>query len=52
MQQMRSILTMLGIVIGVGAVIAVIGIGRDAAAKAQERWRQWSQTCCSPVPAR
>jgi putative ABC transport system permease protein len=35
--KMRSILTMLGMVIGVGAVIAVIGIGQGAAAKAQEQ---------------
>ena len=33
--KMRSILTMLGMIIGVGAVIAVIGIGQGAAAKAQ-----------------
>jgi len=35
--KMRSILTMLGMVIGVGAVIAVIGIGQGAATKAQEQ---------------
>jgi putative ABC transport system permease protein len=35
--KMRSILTMLGMIIGVGAVIAVIGIGQGAAAKAQEQ---------------
>jgi putative ABC transport system permease protein len=35
--KMRSILTMLGMIIGVGAVIAVIGIGKGAAAKAQEQ---------------
>ena len=35
--KMRSSLTMLGMIIGVGAVIAVIGIGRGAAAKAQEQ---------------
>jgi putative ABC transport system permease protein len=34
--KMRSGLTMLGMIIGVGAVIAVIGIGQGAAAKAQE----------------
>jgi putative ABC transport system permease protein len=34
--KMRSSLTMLGLVIGVGAVIAVIGIGEGAATKAQE----------------
>jgi putative ABC transport system permease protein len=35
--KMRSLLTMLGMIIGVGAVIAVIGIGKGAAAKAQEQ---------------
>jgi putative ABC transport system permease protein len=35
--KMRSSLTMLGMVIGVGAVIAVIGIGQGAATKAQEQ---------------
>src|SRR3974390_181302 len=33
----RPLLTMLGMIIGVGAVIAVIGIGQGAAAKAQEQ---------------
>ena len=35
--KMRSSLTMLGLIIGVGAVIAVIGIGQGAATKAQEQ---------------
>ena len=35
--KMRSSLTMLGLIIGVGAVIAVIGIGEGAATKAQEQ---------------
>jgi putative ABC transport system permease protein len=35
--KMRSTLTMLGMIIGVGAVIAVIGIGQGAATKAQEQ---------------
>jgi putative ABC transport system permease protein len=35
--KLRSALTMLGIIIGVGAVIAVVGIGQGAAAKAQEQ---------------
>ena len=35
--KMRSTLTMLGMIIGVGAVIAVVGIGQGAAAKAQEQ---------------
>jgi putative ABC transport system permease protein len=35
--KLRSALTMLGIIIGVGAVIAVVGIGQGAATKAQEQ---------------
>src|SRR5262252_5132182 len=35
--KMRSTLTMLGMIIGVGAVIAMIAIGQGAAAKAQEQ---------------
>jgi putative ABC transport system permease protein len=35
--KLRSALTMLGIIIGVGAVIAVVGIGQGAASKAQEQ---------------
>ena len=35
--KMRSGLTMLGLIIGVGAVIAVVGIGEGAATKAQEQ---------------
>ncbi len=35
--KMRSVLTMLGMIIGVGAVIAMIAIGQGAAAKAQEQ---------------
>ena len=31
----RSALTMLGMIIGVGAVIAMVGIGQGAAARAQ-----------------
>ncbi len=35
--KMRSLLTMLGIIIGVSAVIAVVGIGQGGAQKAQEQ---------------
>ncbi len=35
--KMRSVLTMLGIIIGVSAVIAVVGIGQGGAQKAQEQ---------------
>jgi putative ABC transport system permease protein len=34
---MRTALTMLGMIIGVGAVIAMVGIGQGASAKAQEQ---------------
>jgi hypothetical protein len=50
--KMRSTLTMLGLIIGVGAVIAVIGIGEGAATKAQEQLAALAPTCYSwaPVP--
>ena len=35
--KMRSILTMLGIIIGVGAVIAMVGIGQGASASIQAK---------------
>jgi putative ABC transport system permease protein len=35
--KMRSILTMLGIIIGVGAVIAMVGVGQGASQKVQEQ---------------
>src|SRR5437868_13270872 len=35
--KMRSILTMLGIIIGVGAVIAMVGLGQGAQKAVQER---------------
>jgi putative ABC transport system permease protein len=35
--KLRSLLTMLGIVIGVGAVIAMIGLGNGAQASVQPR---------------
>ena len=35
--KMRSILTMLGIIIGVGAVIAMVGVGQGAQAAVQDR---------------
>lgn len=38
--KMRSILTMLGIIIGVGAVIAVVGIGQGASASIQSQIAQ------------
>src|ERR1700757_2452066 len=35
--KMRSVLTMLGIIIGVGAVIAMVGVGQGAQQKVQEK---------------
>src|SRR5436190_19006849 len=35
--KMRSILTMLGIIIGVGAVIAMVGVGQGAQKKVQDQ---------------
>src|SRR5512142_1799534 len=35
--KMRSILTMLGIIIGVGAVIAMVGVGQGASQKVQDQ---------------
>src|SRR5258707_10096805 len=35
--KMRSVLTMLGIIIGVGAVIAVVALGRGAKAQVEAR---------------
>src|SRR5438477_2444831 len=35
--KMRSILTMLGIIIGVGAVIAMVGVGQGAQQKVQDQ---------------
>ena len=35
--KMRSVLTMLGIIIGVGAVIAMVGVGQGAQQKVQDQ---------------
>src|SRR5512141_3378176 len=35
--KMRSVLTMLGIIIGVGAVIAMVGVGQGAQQQVQDR---------------
>ena len=39
--KMRSALTMLGIIIGVGAVIAMIAIGTGASRRSQSRSQAW-----------
>ena len=48
--KMRSALTMLGIIIGVGAVIAMVGIGQGASASMQAQIAS-SATTCSIVSA-
>jgi ABC-type antimicrobial peptide transport system, permease component len=49
--KMRSVLTMLGIIIGVGAVIAMVGVGQGAQKAVQARLHRWARTCCSCRPA-
>ena len=43
--KMRSFLTTLGIIIGVGAVIAMVAIGEGAKARSRSRSRRWARTC-------
>ena len=43
--KMRSILTMLGIIIGVAAVIAMVGIGQGASASIRRRSLTSETTC-------
>ncbi len=49
--KMRAILTMLGIIIGVSAVIAMVSIGQGAQASVQARSRVSAQTYSSLAPA-
>ena len=44
--KMRTVLTMLGIVIGVGAVIAMVGIGQGADQTMQDQIANLGSTCC------
>ena len=41
----RSILTTLGIIIGVAAVIAIVALGEGASASVASRWPAWAPTC-------
>ena len=50
--KLRSGLTMLGIIIGVGAVIALMSIGRGAQASILAPSRPTARTCCTSRPAR
>lgn len=43
--KMRSLLTMLGIVIGVGAVIATVGWARGRNSRCKTRLHPWEPTC-------
>ena len=50
---LRSFLTMLGIVIGVGAVIAMVTLGKGATpGRSSRRSPPWAATCSSSCPAR
>lgn len=42
--KMRSMLTSLGIIIGVSAVIIMLAIGTGAQEKVQKIWNQWEVT--------
>ena len=50
--KLRSFLTALGIIIGVGAVIAMVAIGDGAKAWSSSRSRRWDRTCSSSCRAR
>ena len=48
---MRSVLTMLGVIIGVAAVIIMVAVGAGAEAGVAERMRSLGPTCSSLCPA-
>ena len=51
---LRSFLTMLGIIIGVAAVIAMVAVGRGATERVQEQMKGLARTSCwfCPVACR
>ncbi len=49
--KLRSALTMLGIIIGVAAVIAMVGVGAGAQASVTERIESLGTNLSSPRPA-
>jgi len=50
--KLRSFLTMLGIIIGVGAVITMVALGSGAQKSVQRGSRRSDQRCCRFTPAR
>lgn len=42
--KMRSMLTSLGIIIGVSAVIIMLAVGTGASEKVKKIWNQWAAT--------
>ena len=48
----RAMLTTLGVVIGVGSVIAMLGIGSGAQRASPSSWPAWAATTWWCVPAR
>ena len=50
--KLRSALTMLGVFIGVAALIAMVAVGQGANAAVRRRSRAWARTCWSCCPAR
>jgi putative ABC transport system permease protein len=48
--KMRTILTMLGMIIGVGAVIAMVALGQGAAKKMREQWESMGTNLVSVRP--
>ncbi len=43
--KMRSFLTMLGVIIGVGAVVSITAIGAGARARVEPPSSRWAATC-------
>jgi putative ABC transport system permease protein len=49
--KLRTALTMLGIIIGVAAVIAMVGIGNGATSQVENQIAAWGRTWSSSFPA-
>jgi hypothetical protein len=50
--KMRSFLTMLGIIIGIAAVITMVSLGQGAQRDVQRGSRRWARTCSPSGRAR